>query len=182
MGVMSTLNSIMKKPLLTSLKELLTGVEFKDASNFYWSPQRNTIYMNSQALAQKEGQWALLHEAGHATKGHERYQTDAGLLILEVEAWSEAEELAMQLGLSIPPEHVQDCLDTYRDWLYARSTCPKCTLNSLQVDETTYLCLNCSTRWSVSHSRFCRAYRMQERHKKTPSEANQTVFAEKARK
>lgn len=176
MVVTSWLNKIMKNTLLNKLRKKLPAIKFVEAANFYWSPQTNTIYMNTAALKGEDGQWALLHEAGHALLGHKGYQTDAGLLILEVEAWKAAEELSKKMEISIPEEHVQDCLNTYRDWLYARSTCPTCMLNSLQIDETTYLCLNCSTRWSVSQSRFCRPYRMQDRHKKIPSGLPQTVF------
>ena len=162
--------------LLTELQNRLPHVHFKDAANFYWSPKTGTVYLSPDRLVTPDGQWALLHEAGHALKDHKSYKTDVGLLILEVEAWQAGRSLARELQIEIDDEHIQDCLNTYRDWLYARSTCPTCALNSLQVDETTYECLNCSTRWSVSHSRFCRPYRMQDRHKKTPPGQTQTVF------
>lgn len=166
----------MKNSLILKLQKQLPNIAFKEAATFYWSPGTSTIHMNSASLENPEGQWALLHEAAHALLGHEGYQTDAGLLMLEVEAWQAAQKMSQDLGVNIDDEHVQDCLNTYRDWVYARSTCPTCALNSLQIDETTYLCLNCSSRWSVSGSRFCRPYRMQDRHKKTPSEVIQTVF------
>lgn len=166
----------MKNLLLSKLQRQLPAIKFIEATTFYWSPQTSSIYMNSGNLENKDGQWALLHEAAHAMLDHKSYQTDAGLLMLEVAAWQTAQQISRKLGITIDKTHIQDCLNTYRDWLYARSTCPTCTLNSLQIDETTYLCLNCSARWSVSHSRFCRPYRMQDRHKKTPSETNQTVF------
>jgi hypothetical protein len=166
----------MKYPLLHRLQKQLPTIKFVEAATFYWSPQTSTIYINSGALGSEEGQWALLHEAAHALLKHQSYKTDAALLTLEVEAWQSAQEMGKNLEVEIDEEHIQDCLNTYRDWLYARSTCPTCTLNSLQIDETTYLCMNCSTRWSVSQSRFCRPYRMQDRHKKTPTEVNHVVF------
>ncbi len=169
----------MKNSLLSKLQKQLPEVTFTEAATFYWSPGTNTIHMNSPALESPEGQWALLHEAAHAVLGHQGYLTDAGLLILEVEAWQAAQQMSEDMAINIDDEHVQDCLNTYRDWVYARSACPTCGLNSLQIDETTYQCLNCSARWSVSQSRFCRPYRMQDRHKKTPSDITQTVFAEK---
>ncbi len=162
--------------LLSKLEQQLSAVKFIESGSFYWSPKNHTIYYNAPELNEVKGQWALLHEAGHAVKNHQSYKTDAGLLILEVEAWQTGKEFAKKLGLVIDDTHIQDCLDTYRDWLYARSTCPTCALNSLQINQTTYKCLNCSTRWSVSASRFCRPYRMQDRHKKTPSEISPTVF------
>ncbi len=169
-------NTMIKNSLLSNIQKALPEVKFVEAASFYWSPKTKTIYMNTSALETEDGQWSLLHEAGHAKLNHQSYQTDAGLLKLEVEAWQSAQDLSQKLGLNIDEEHIKDCLNTYRDWLYSRSTCPTCALNSLQVDQTTYLCLNCSTRWSVSQSRFCRPYRMQDRHKKTPSEQTQTVF------
>lgn len=162
--------------ILNKLEKQLPFIKFEASSTFYWSPQTNTIYMNEEILDSERGKWSLLHEAGHAVLGHKGYKTDAGLLALEVEAWQSAQDLSQKLDVKIDEEHIQDCLNTYRDWLYARSTCPTCALNCLQIDQTTYLCLNCSTRWSVSQSRFCRPYRMQDRHKKTPSEVTPTVF------
>lgn len=168
-------NNTMKNAIISKLTELLPSVAFVEARSFYWSPKTKTVYIDSAALSTKTGKWALLHEFAHAQLGHETYANDAGLLTLEVNAWQLAEKLGLQLNCKIDPDHIQDCLDTYRDWLYARSTCPTCALNSLQIDETVYQCLNCSTRWSVSPSRFCRPYRMKDKHKKTPSELSQTV-------
>lgn len=145
--------------LLSQIKKIAPKVAFEEASTFYWSPKNCTIYMNSQKLEDEEGQWALVHEVGHALLGHKSYDTDMGLLRLEVEAWQKAQDVGKKLSLTINGDHIQTCLDTYRDWLYARSTCPTCMLNSLQIDETTYLCMNCTTRWSVSGARFCRPYR-----------------------
>ncbi|HSX23930.1 MAG TPA: hypothetical protein VLE74_02405 [Candidatus Saccharimonadales bacterium] len=166
----------MKNPLLSKLRRKLPAITFIKTNTFYWSPQTNSIHFNPDALELEDGQWALLHEAAHALLGHKTYYTDAGLLMLEVAAWQAAEELSRSLEVTINEDHIQDCLNTYRDWLYARSTCPACTLNSLQIDGTTYRCLNCSTQWSVSQSRFCRPYRMQERNKKTSPGASQTMF------
>lgn len=166
----------MKTSLLNSLRQRLPDVKFVNSSSFYWSPKTNTVFIDRGILDTAHGEWALLHEFAHAQLCHQSYSTDVELLMLEVDAWQIAEELGEELSCKINSEHVQDCLNTYRDWLYARSTCPTCALNSLQIDETTYQCINCLTRWSVSPSRFCRPYRMKDRHKKTPSETNQAVF------
>lgn len=167
----------MKNSLIHSCRQYLPEIHFADSATFYWSPQTKTIHYNETALETEAGQWALLHEAGHARLGHQSYANDVGLLSLEVSAWQAAEELAKELGIDIDADHIQECLHTYRDWLYARSTCPTCELNSLQIGETQYLCLNCSTTWFVSQSRFCRPYRMQGRNKKTSPELPQTMFA-----
>lgn len=146
--------------LINHCQNQLTDIKFIDSGNFYWSPKTKAIHYNGLALDTQAGQWALIHEMAHASLKHESYANDLGLLSLEVEAWQAAEKLSREAGISIDVDHIQECLNTYRDWLYARSTCPTCELNSLQIAETTYLCLNCSTRWNVSGSRFCRPYRM----------------------
>jgi hypothetical protein len=167
----------MKNATLKACRSLLPGIEFVESKAFYWSPRTKAVHFDPDMLMTPEGEWALLHEAAHAQLGHVHYASDAGLLLLEVEAWQQARRLAEKSGIVIDEDHIQDCLDTYRDWLYARSTCPTCSLNSLQTESTSYQCLNCSTTWSVSRSRFCRPYRMQSRHKKTPSELPRTVFS-----
>jgi len=166
----------MKNSLVHNCQKLLGNITFTDSGNFYWSPHTKTIHYNLTALDTANGQWALMHETAHAQLGHLSYTNDVGLLKLEVAAWQEAVKLAEHFELSIDAEHIQECLNTYRDWLYARSTCPTCELNSLQVGETEYVCLNCSTQWFVSQSRFCRPYRMQSRDKKTPPGLPQTMF------
>ncbi len=158
------------------LQARLPAITFVDGTRFYWSPKAQSIYMNSAALGTDEGKWALLHEAAHAQQNHLTYTSDQELLSLEVEAWHEAQKLGSDLGITIDSDHIQDCLDSYRDWLYARSTCPDCTLNGLQIKPDTYQCLNCRRLWQVSSSRFCRPYRMQLKDKKTPSEVAHTVF------
>lgn len=155
----------MTKLLLKSYRKLLPGVTFTSGKAFYWSPKTKQIFYDEVNLLTEVGQWALLHEIAHAQLGHTIYNNDAVLLSLEVEAWEKAKETAQIFDIKINAEHIQGCLDTYRDWLYARSTCPTCRLNSLQTDQTTYTCLNCLTVWSVSKSRFCRPYRMQAKHR-----------------
>jgi hypothetical protein len=174
MAVMNMPNS--KSDLLTEVKHRFKALRFEGATTFYWSPKRQTIFYNATKLDTLRGQWALMHEVAHALLGHTDYQSDVNLVRYEVEAWQKADELTAEFKIPVDVEHVEDCLDTYRDWLYARSTCPTCSLNALQTNSTTYRCLNCYTTWRVSPSRFCRPYRMQGRHKKTPLEVNQVVF------
>jgi hypothetical protein len=100
-----------------------------------------------------------LHETGHALLEHTAYTSDAELLYLEVAAWKHAELLASMLGVKIDDSHIQQCLDSYRDWLFARSSCPRCLSSSLQTEIDKYECFNCRVQWRVSRSRFCRIYR-----------------------
>ena len=152
----------MKQPLLEYCRKLLPEMHFKESDVFFWSPRTRAVHINSQLLNTPRGQWALLHEVAHAKLNHTDYKNDFGLLRLEVEAWEAAGDLANEFGMKIDEDHIQDCLDTYRNWLYARSTCPTCMQSSLQVDKTNYECLACATRWRVSASRFCRPYRIRE--------------------
>ena len=127
-----------------------------------WSPENSEIsYADDEAGAHNiEG---LLHELGHARLAHERYVSDIDLLQKEVTAWDEAMVLATAYGVEISQNHVQDCLDTYRDWLYKRSRCPACASTGLQQDRQHYVCLNCEHTWTVSVARFQRPYRLSKR-------------------
>jgi hypothetical protein len=118
-----------------------------------WSPRAKQIFY------EEDDQAGLLHELGHATLEHRTYVNDLDLLQKEVEAWDKARELAAAYGVVISEEHIQDCLDTYRDWLHKRSQCPTCTLTSIQRSRTEYACLNCGQTWRVSAARFHRPYR-----------------------
>lgn len=148
--------------LIHKIKLAHPSLEFTAAKQFYWSPESKEIFYNSHARG-KQAKWSLLHETGHALLGHTSYEADYELLRLEIAAWERAQLLAQQLKVTIDEEHIQDCLDTYRDWLYKRSICPKCSTKCLQQgDFVHYRCFNCHTKWRVTASRFCRAYR---RHK-----------------
>ncbi len=145
--------------LLQQLKKDFPAISFKTGSKHFWSPHDKRITYILEDQESPEAIWALLHEVGHAVLEHDKYESDFELLRLEVAAWQNASELAGRYGLEIDEEHVQDCLDTYRDWLHRRSTCPGCGNHSLQKDPKTYECFNCHTVWKVSVSRFCRPYR-----------------------
>ncbi len=150
------------KQLINKLRFAFPHLKFVGGTQFYWSPESGEIFYNSRANS-AHAQWSLLHETGHALLGHTSYKADYELVRLEVAAWDRAKQLAAQFSLSIDEEHIQDCLDTYRDWLYKRSICPNCGTQSLQQgDYVHYRCFNCHKVWRVTASRFCRAYR---RHK-----------------
>ena len=125
---------------------------------FYWSPKNNTVYYDSSNKT-VEGIWALLHESGHARLGHTQYYSDIELVLMEVDAWENAKELARLVNIEIDEDHVQDCLDSYRNWLHKRSLCPDCHLSGVQIDTATYTCIFCQKRWHVTAERFCRPYR-----------------------
>lgn len=148
--------------LIARLRNEFPDLIFTPGQQFYWSPETGEIFYKAKAGGQ-HAVWSLLHETGHALLGHESYKADFELLRLEVAAWERARGLAADLGLKIDEDHIQDCLDTYRDWLYKRSICPACTTKCLQQgDFVHYRCFNCHTSWRVTASRFCRAYRRQK--------------------
>ena len=145
--------------LLAKLEAAYPRLQFVPGATFSWSPKTGEVIYKQAGDGDKLARWSLLHEVGHAMLRHADYRFDFELLELEVQAWEKAERLAKRFREHIDPDHIQDCLDTYRDWLYQRSTCPTCTSCSLQTDSRTYHCFNCGTVWHVSASRMCRPYR-----------------------
>jgi hypothetical protein len=145
--------------LLAKLQTEFPELLFTAGKQFCWSPETKEIFYKADADG-KRAVWSLLHETGHALLEHRSYQADFELLRLESEAWERAKTLSEKLGIEIDEDHVQDCLDTYRDWLYKRSICPNCSTKCLQQgDFVHYRCFNCHAMWRVTASRFCRAYR-----------------------
>lgn len=151
--------SLASKSVLHALQGQFPNVHFYAGTMFRWSPQTNRVEYVNTLLSTDRGQWALIHEASHAVLGHTDYLSDFELLTMEVAAWEKAKELGKALGARINEDHIQNCLDTYRDWLHRRSTCPTCGSVSLQQDSKTYHCHNCLATWHVTAERFCRPYR-----------------------
>lgn len=144
--------------LIDQLKHDFPELRFIKGDRFCWqSRTQKIIYdIDSSRLAN----WALLHEVAHANLNHINFASDFGLLKQEVEAWSNAKTLANKYKINISDDYIEDCLDTYRDWLYSRSTCPLCLNACIQIDnEPVYLCHNCDHSWRVSRARLCRPYR-----------------------
>lgn len=97
----------------------------------------------------------LLHECGHALLGHAAYKRDIELIAMERAAWDEALVLAPRYGITVDEELVEDALDTYRDWLHARSLCPHCSATGVQTAAHVYSCLACHHKWQVNEARSC---------------------------
>lgn len=145
--------------IVSELSKLYPAFQYRAGQRFSWSPLTKEIFYDPEK-SQETQVWSILHETGHAILGHYTYKSDLELIRLEIAAWEKAKEIARDLQIVIDEEHLQDCLDTYRDWLHERSICPKCSTKSLQDDDCRhYQCFNCHARWRVSPSRFCRAYR-----------------------
>lgn len=119
---------------------------------FHWSPQEKTIFFDKNVF---DGA-ALLHEISHALLGHRDYTRDLELIEMERDAWQyAANELGERYKVTIDDATIQDALDTYRDWLHARSTCPSCNAIGLQMSKQLYRCIACHGIWKVNEARTC---------------------------
>ena len=153
--------------MVDQLSQMFPNFNFCLGDRYCWSPGDQTITYSEDSI-EDEGCWALLHETGHASLNHLTYSSDYELLKMEVAAWEKAKSLASELGIKIPEDHIQECLDSYRDWLYKRSICPECGTKTIQNDlSNSYSCFNCHACWQVSPSRFCRAYRTKKKSKES---------------
>lgn len=146
--------------LLDRIRADYPDLSFVEDACFSWHAKENRVSFKQSRGRADHSAWALLHELGHALLGHASYRYDIELIRLETVAWDKARELAQTYGLTIAGDYIQDCLDTYRDWLHLRATCPTCFARSLQAAPRRYRCFNCQTEWQVSRSRLCRPYRL----------------------
>ena len=117
--------------LVDKLRLTFPHLTFIAAMQPCWSPENRHIYYNAGRDKPKDA-WGLFHELGHATLGHKSYSTDVDLLQKEVAAWGKAATIAETFNVSIDDTYIQDCLETYRDWLYKRSVCPACGAHGIQ--------------------------------------------------
>lgn len=130
----------------------------------FWSPSDKTVHYTT---GKPHSEASILHELAHGLLAHVNYSNDLDLLRKEIDAWELAKNISCRYDITIDANHVQDCLDTYRDWLHKRSTCPRCGMNGLQNGTKVYTCLNCSHEWCVGSARFCRPYRRSTDMKKS---------------
>jgi len=159
---MTKLEAVTIEGLLERIAADYPDLEFIESAHFSWHAGRKHVSFKKAGKNAEHNMWALLHELGHALLGHAGYKHDIELLQLEVAAWEKGRRLAENYGVRIEDDYIQDCLDTYRDWLHLRATCPTCFARSLQTTEKRYRCFNCQTEWQVSRSRLCRPYRLQK--------------------
>lgn len=140
--------------LLARLRADYPQFIFENANDFYWSPQKKTIFY--QTITSRSHKQTLLHELAHALLGHSTYWRDIDLLRMEQEAWSYATEtLGPRYDIIFDQYAVEETLDTYRDWLHQRSLCPYCTISGVQIDSNLYQCLGCFHSWRVNEARRC---------------------------
>lgn len=138
--------------LIHKLKTLHPDISFVRGDSFFWAPESRTItYAPDEAHASQ----LTLHELSHALLGHTIYKRDVELLAMETAAWERAKALADIHSVRYSEDVTQDHLDTYRDWLHARSTCPHCTANGYQTATSHYECPACTHTWRVNEARLC---------------------------
>lgn len=140
-------------PLVKTLSKDFPSVNFAPGDRFLWSPSEVTVFYEESS--KPEAPALLLHELGHALLNHTSYQRDIELLAMETSAWEKATELATQYSVAVSENDTEDHLDTYREWLHARSSCPNCTANGFQTARTTYSCPACAHTWRVNEARLC---------------------------
>jgi hypothetical protein len=137
--------------LINQLKRDYPQFHFKESSRFLWSPSENTVYYT----ASPDTSSFLLHELSHGLLNHVEYDRDVELVAMERAAWDKAVELGREYATAISNDTVESTLDSYRDWLHARSCCPHCRANGLQIKRNIYNCLACGHSWKVNEARIC---------------------------
>jgi len=141
------------------------GVTFKSGARFVWSPTDRTVYYEENRLTSQEGAVTLLHEISHSLLNHFSFKSDLELLQMEVAAWSKARDLASKYEIPLEEDYIDDCIESYRQWLYKRSMCVECGTNSLQDEQGVYHCHVCGLQWLVPKSQLCRVQRRKIAHK-----------------
>jgi hypothetical protein len=138
--------------LLPKLQDAYPQLTFTESNRFAWSPDAQTVYFDSNDTSNTD---LLIHELAHGLLGHHDYSKDIELVAMESQAWDKALELAALHHISISDDTIQDNLDTYREWLHARSTCPSCEATGYQSGKNAYSCVACSNEWRVNEARLC---------------------------
>lgn len=141
------------------LEQDFPSITFLPGDSPCWKPRRKEIFYAMLDDVER-AKWSVLHEMGHALLGHDTYKSEIELLRKETQAWQKAEELARSYGILISQDHIQTCIDSYRDWLHTHSSCPKCHTHGLQLCDNDYICSNCQQTWRPNAERFRRAYRL----------------------
>lgn len=142
-------------PSISSILDTITKdfphLTFQPSTEFGWSSAEETIFYVAH-----DSPSLLLHELGHAQLKHTDYKRDIELIAFERDAWDYAvQELSPPYSITITENEIEEALDTYRDWLHARSSCPRCSSTGLQTTRDSYRCLACRASWNVNEARTC---------------------------
>lgn len=140
--------------LLKKLRQDYPDILFSEGEQFMWSPDSKTVF-----YVKNGSQELLIHEVSHGILRHKGYEKDVQLVAMERLAWDKAVDLADKYGVNVKVDTIEDHLDTYRDWLHARSVCPNCTATGYQSGKSTYSCPACLQDWTVNEARVCQLKR-----------------------
>lgn len=139
--------------LVETLRQDFPELTFHAGHAFEWDSSRRTIRYDSD---DNDYEAHLLHELSHAVLNHNKYDKDIDLIGLERDAWQYARlTLAPLYHVTVDADTIQDDMDTYREWLHARSTCPNCEASGIQIKKHTYKCVACQATWRVNEARVC---------------------------
>lgn len=134
--------------LINKLEQDYPQFSFQTDDHDHWSPADQTVYYDP---TQADSAALILHELAHAVLGHNAYIKDIELITIERQAWQHAKnQLAPIYDIDIADDTVEIALDSYRDWIHAKSACPNCDQTGLQIDKSTYQCLTCQNKWRVN--------------------------------
>lgn len=146
--------------IVSRLKTDYPGIVFAKDSYFSWSSKNQTIFYIDTETEANTAQ--VLHELSHAMLKHADYPKDIVLIDMERQAWEFAsDQLApiYNVALGMADDIVQDSLDSYRDWLHARSKCPSCSSIGFERARKHYFCPSCMNSWRVNEAKFCQLRR-----------------------
>jgi len=137
------------KNLVDQLQTDHPDLEFVQDDIFFYTPP-DTIHF---IVDHPDKNLLTLHELGHALLKHVDYNLDIELLQMEVQAWEKARDLSLRYKIKFNPDLLESQLDSYRDWLYARSACPNCAMTGYQTPDRIYHCPTCLARWKAKVNR-----------------------------
>ena len=146
--ITSTLEKLRNNPRVIAAGPLA----FEPGDDFHWNHETRTVYYQP---TEDGAEQLLLHETGHALLNHAEYPDDIILVAMERAAWDTALELGKDTQVTLDDDFVEMALDSYRDWLHARSTCPNCHSLGVQKADKLYACLACGHEWTVNEARVC---------------------------
>lgn len=126
---------------------------------FAYDAALELINYDPSALNTNEGKLSLVHEIAHARLGHFHYGSDFELLLMEIDAWCLTRKLAKQYKLTLDKHFIDHCIETYDNWLSARSTCPSCQTFCLEDSPHQFHCFSCGTDWRVNQRKDRRTIR-----------------------
>ncbi len=133
----------MSNSLLNQLKTDFPSFIFKPGGKKYLFRPPKTIVLGGD---EPQAELLLLHELSHALLGHRTFKTDIERLRMESDAWAKAKELAAKYSIPVDENFIEDQLDTYRDWLHAKSKCKKCGLTRFATPDGKYHCPFCEQK------------------------------------